>query len=126
LFDERFFLYAEDKDLCWRLRRAGWRLVYLPRAQVMHHGGRSAAGCAISSLEQLQRSQLLFYHKHFSWPYAFGLSFTWWGAVLVRYLGAALLWSLCPRRRAGLANVVRHFRAANVWLLKHIWRPERL
>jgi GT2 family glycosyltransferase/SAM-dependent methyltransferase len=35
-FDERFFMYFEDMDLCWRARRAGWRLVYAP-ASVAHH-----------------------------------------------------------------------------------------
>ncbi|SDU35885.1 glycosyltransferase family 2 protein [Halopseudomonas salegens] len=35
-FDEGFFMYAEDVDLSWRLRAAGWQLVYVPRAAVWH------------------------------------------------------------------------------------------
>jgi GT2 family glycosyltransferase len=36
LFDETFFAYYEDVDLAWRARRAGWRCVYAPKAQVRH------------------------------------------------------------------------------------------
>ena len=41
IFDERFFLYGEDFDLCDRLTRAGWKIVYTPRAQIVHYDGRS-------------------------------------------------------------------------------------
>jgi len=40
-FDESFFMYMEDVDLCWRLRRAGWRSGYEPAARVTHAIGRS-------------------------------------------------------------------------------------
>jgi N-acetylglucosaminyl-diphospho-decaprenol L-rhamnosyltransferase len=41
-FDEGYFLYVEEVDLCWRLSRAGWRVAYEPAATVMHIGGHSA------------------------------------------------------------------------------------
>lgn len=40
-FDERFFLYCEDTDLCLRLRQAGYEVVYRPDAIVAHVGGAS-------------------------------------------------------------------------------------
>lgn len=40
-FDERFFLYFEETDLCLRARRAGWTSVYLPQSRVMHIGSVS-------------------------------------------------------------------------------------
>jgi N-acetylglucosaminyl-diphospho-decaprenol L-rhamnosyltransferase len=40
-FDESYFMYAEDVDLCWRLGRAGWRIAYAPTAEVTHLQGRS-------------------------------------------------------------------------------------
>ena len=40
-FDERFFLYEEDADLCRRLRETGWGVVFTPEAEVKHHLGRS-------------------------------------------------------------------------------------
>lgn len=41
IFDERYFMYCEDVDLCSRLRSAGWHITYMPSAQVVHHEGRS-------------------------------------------------------------------------------------
>jgi N-acetylglucosaminyl-diphospho-decaprenol L-rhamnosyltransferase len=40
-FDESYFMYMEDVDLCWRLGRAGWRRGYEPSATVTHGIGRS-------------------------------------------------------------------------------------
>jgi len=42
-FDEGYFMYVEDVDLCWRLRRAGWVIRYEPAAEVVHEQGRSAS-----------------------------------------------------------------------------------
>lgn len=42
-FDERYFMYAEDVDLCWRLRRAGWGVGHVPGAEVVHLQGLSTA-----------------------------------------------------------------------------------
>lgn len=40
-FDEDFFLYFEETEWCWRAKRAGWRIVHEPRAQVVHLGAQS-------------------------------------------------------------------------------------
>ncbi len=42
-FDESYFMYAEDTDLCWRARRAGWGVAYVPEAVVTHRQGVSTA-----------------------------------------------------------------------------------
>ena len=41
-FDESYFMYVEDVDLCWRLRAAGWKVRYLPTATVRHRIGGSS------------------------------------------------------------------------------------
>jgi N-acetylglucosaminyl-diphospho-decaprenol L-rhamnosyltransferase len=64
LFDEGFFLYEEDVDLCVRVRAAGWRIVFTPAAEAVHHLGSSmgdGAGLAY------HRSHLRFYDKHHGW-----------------------------------------------------------
>lgn len=40
-FDEGYFMYAEDVDLCWRARKAGWEVAFEPTARVIHVGGVS-------------------------------------------------------------------------------------
>ncbi len=42
-FDESYFMYAEDTDLCWRARRGGWGVAYVPDAVVTHLQGLSTA-----------------------------------------------------------------------------------
>ena len=37
-FDERFFLYSEEVDLCLRVHRAGWKVVHVPTLTILHHG----------------------------------------------------------------------------------------
>lgn len=40
-FDEDYFMFLEDVDLCFRLKRAGWRSIYVPSAHIVHSGGHS-------------------------------------------------------------------------------------
>lgn len=65
-FDERFFLYFEDIDLCLRLRKAGGRLLYVPAARVFHAGGASTGVRPEASRLAYRESQLRFYRKHAS------------------------------------------------------------
>ena len=41
LFDERFFLYSEEPDLCLRIKRAGWSIRHLPAMTILHHAGKA-------------------------------------------------------------------------------------
>lgn len=43
LLDEAFRMYYEDIDWCYRIRQRGWKIYYVPRAQVMHHYQRTSA-----------------------------------------------------------------------------------
>ena len=44
VFDERFFMYVEDVDLCTRLRKRGWDVLFSPELEVVHIGGVSTGG----------------------------------------------------------------------------------
>jgi len=63
-FDEGFFLYEEDADLGLRLRRAGWRLLLTPGAEIVHHLGASMAKTRNRARLEYQRSHLRYYRKH--------------------------------------------------------------
>jgi GT2 family glycosyltransferase len=62
--DERFFLYAEDVDLCLRLRQKGGKLLYVADAVVEHDRGASSATDPAAAALHYRRSQLAFYRKH--------------------------------------------------------------
>ena len=65
LFDESFPLYFNDVDLCYRLRQAGWRIVFEPRAQVLHHHGQSTRQLRATAVAESHRSLIRFYRKHY-------------------------------------------------------------
>jgi GT2 family glycosyltransferase len=63
LLDERFFMYSEEIDLCFRLRRAGWAVYWVPQAAVVHYGGQSTRQASTEMFLQLYRSKYLFFRK---------------------------------------------------------------
>lgn len=63
LLDESYFMYTEEVDLCYRLRRAGWLLYWVPLAQVIHYGEASSRQVAEAMFVQLYRSKVQFYRK---------------------------------------------------------------
>jgi N-acetylglucosaminyl-diphospho-decaprenol L-rhamnosyltransferase len=63
-FDERFFLYEEDADLCRRVRAAGWQVIFTPAAEARHALGRSMARAPERARLEYDRSHRLYYRKH--------------------------------------------------------------
>jgi GT2 family glycosyltransferase len=66
-FDERFFMYWEDSDLCLRALKSGWKTMYEPGAQVVHFTGRASRHAPVRSLIAFHRSVFRHYWKHGSW-----------------------------------------------------------
>jgi GT2 family glycosyltransferase len=64
LMDERFFMYAEETDWCWRFRKAGWQVLFTPTAEIVHLGGQSTAKRSAEMFVQLRVSILKFVLKN--------------------------------------------------------------
>jgi len=62
-FDERFFMYFEDADLCRRAREGGRLVYYLPGVEVVHHTGKSSRSKPLSTW-RLHKSAFLYHRKH--------------------------------------------------------------
>lgn len=62
-FDERFFMYFEDADLCRRAREAGWLVYYLPEVEVVHQTGGSSHSRP-RAIWLLHKSAFLYHRKH--------------------------------------------------------------
>lgn len=62
--DESFFMYSEELDWCRRFREAGWRVVYLPTAQIVHHEGKSSEQVVAARHIHFQTSKVRYFHKY--------------------------------------------------------------
>jgi N-acetylglucosaminyl-diphospho-decaprenol L-rhamnosyltransferase len=62
-FDEAYFMYVEDVDLCWRLGRAGWRIGYEPSGRVVHALGGSSRTVPYRMIAEHHRSLMRFVSK---------------------------------------------------------------
>jgi N-acetylglucosaminyl-diphospho-decaprenol L-rhamnosyltransferase len=65
-FDEDFFLYGEDQDLCWRIRESGYSIGHIDNAEIFHWGGQSEAQTPPAELYAKKlKAEYLFYKKHY-------------------------------------------------------------
>jgi GT2 family glycosyltransferase len=85
-FDEGYFMYAEEADLCWRCRQAGWEVHFAPVTDVLHRGAASTAPLRGAMALQKVRSAIRFYRRHYAPPRA---------ALLVLGIRSAMLFRWC-------------------------------
>lgn len=112
-FDEGFFFYGEDADLCRRARQIGYRVVYFPGAEVLHLGGASAARIGPKRAIEGFRAVLRFARKHHGRVYAVAME-----AAIA--LGTTLRLVASLPRRGQAARVQR----ATYWaVLRWLLRP---
>ncbi len=67
--DERFFMYGEELDWCLRTKKAGWKVMYYPDAEIGHYKGECSRSNSRKAAFEFHRSMYLFYKKHFADDY---------------------------------------------------------
>jgi GT2 family glycosyltransferase len=88
--DERFFAYQEDADYCFQAKNSGWKVVYLPTAQIIHFGGQGGSRVQpYRSIYEWHRSYYLYYRKNLARDYFF--LFNWFYYFL---MGLKLVFAL--------------------------------
>ena len=78
LLDEQFFMYSEELDWCYRMKKVGWRVVYLPEAQVVHHYAKSSSQDLAYQHIRFQDSKCRYFAKHHGRPLAASLRCFLW------------------------------------------------
>ncbi|MDD5448452.1 MAG: glycosyltransferase family 2 protein [Actinomycetota bacterium] len=68
-FDEGYFMYVEDVDICRRAWDSGWKVYYLPRGDVTHHVAMTTRSTSIRALFYHHASMLRFHLKFYQGPY---------------------------------------------------------
>jgi GT2 family glycosyltransferase len=63
-FDEKFFMYFEESDLCKRVRNEGYKILYTPYVSLIHIRGYSVNKISNKMAVEYRRSQIYYYHKH--------------------------------------------------------------
>jgi GT2 family glycosyltransferase len=100
--DERFFAWQEDADYCFRARQAGWQVYYVPRARIVHYGGRGGSRIEpFRSILQWHKSYWLYYRKNLAKDYFFVLNWLYDGLILAKLLWALLVNALRKEKYAG-------------------------
>jgi len=62
--DERFFMYFEETDFCFRFKQAGWKVMFTPCGEIIHLGGASSKQVKPEMVRQWRKSMLFFFKKH--------------------------------------------------------------
>ncbi|MGF1671562.1 MAG: glycosyltransferase [Balneolaceae bacterium] len=83
-FDERFFMYAEDIDLCYRIRENNWKIDYVPATSIIHYKGESSKLNNMSYIWHFNNSLYLFFDKHYSFRYSALFRVIVYAAILIR------------------------------------------
>ena len=62
--DETFFMYGEDIDLCFRIKKAGWKIIYYGKSKITHFKGSSSKKQKSKLIYEFYRAMYVYYKKH--------------------------------------------------------------
>lgn len=122
LLDERFFIYAEDIDWCYRFAKAGWRLVFTSDVGALHYGGASSSRQPIRFHIEMQRANLQFWLKHRGRASAAAYAATLMLHHAIRVVGFSVVYAARPRRRDEATFKIRRGLASLAWLARSAGR----
>jgi len=127
--DERFFLYSEEQDWCVRAKQHGWRIVYYPKASIVHHERASSKPGPDSTKYLIYDSEFLYFFKHHGRSYAIAALLLMWIGILLRLFVWAFLGIL---RSLGISTIPEtSSRTVDYWytlvrLTKRLLRPTKV
>lgn len=95
LLDTRFDpLYSEEVDLCFRFRKAGWKIYHLPDAKVVHLGGSTMNRMPIKRYERIFEKKAIFFRKHYGKAVVAVYKLCLFMNNLIKSAAWAILWGL--------------------------------
>lgn len=105
-FDEGYFMYVEDVDICWAAKEAGWEVRYMPRGDVTHHIGMSSRIVPTRMVYHHHRSMWRFHRKTYRGNMKALVGFVVAAGIISRFLLIVGL-NLFYRARAKLGGAAR-------------------
>jgi hypothetical protein len=70
LLDEEYFMYGEDLDWCWRVKEAGYKVMYYPKAEITHFKYGSSQLIPFRTIRLAHTAMKIFYRKHYAKKYS--------------------------------------------------------
>ena len=86
LFDEDYFMYGEDIDLCYKIKEAGYDIVYYPEAHIYHLKGGSSKKKRTKVIYNFHHAMWIFYRKHYINKYNMGITILVWLGIWNKYI----------------------------------------
>jgi len=91
LMDESYFMYGDDIDWCYRIKKAGWKIYYFPDAEIVHYGGMGGSRKKpFRNIFEFHRSMAVYYKKHYSVSYIFLANWVVYCGIWLKYSIAIL------------------------------------
>lgn len=120
-FDTRFWMYTEEVDLCYRIRLDGWKIYYIPDAQIIHFGGRSTLPQHARMFVEMHKTKLFYHLKYFGKTKAFVAFFLLFIGIIPRlaiWFIADILYKIgLIKGHRDLKIKLRNYAAAARWYL---------
>lgn len=98
LLDEDFFMYGEDIDWCYRIKEAGFKIIYFPEAEIIHYKGGSSKKKRLKTIYEFYRAMYLFYKKHYYNKYNIFITASVYGGIGFKFLLSVLI-NLLKKRK---------------------------
>lgn len=114
LLDEEYFIYGDETDLQYRLKKAGWKNYYLPQATTIHYGGRSMNRWGRRKM--VYRGHMLFYQKNYGPLRTLALRILLGSLSLIKLLVWAVAYLLPAKREQAKKEI-----SSNVDVVKLCW-----
>jgi len=110
LFDERFFAYYEDADLCLRVRKAGWKIYHVPDIRATHYKGTTSSMMLTRSIIQSYSNMFLLFERDYGSVRALSLRVIVFFLLCWKLIVWSLLFATVPRwRKKAKAKVLAYF-----------------
>lgn len=104
LLDERFYTYGCESDWCYRIRKAGWKVMFVPSTSIIHYGGEHSINSnrMVKKHENLVRyhvNRFYFFRKHYGQMYFVLLRYLVFLAAASRLAYYGVLYAVAPQKR---------------------------
>lgn len=120
-FDEDYFMYFEDGDLCYRIRKAGYSNIYFPETTVIHYKGESTRKTTLSYVKIFNEAFAIFARKHYGKQNAKAFIFFINIGVVLRAI-LSVLRTVLKLLRMPLFDTIIIF--LTLWFVKEFWTEQ--